>query len=127
MSSRDMLDYFKVYRTIGDGGTAYVKKGVDSNNGDAVALKILKEDYYEYQTETAKDLFDTEKEAIKSLDHPNILTLKEANWTGKFVSRKGDEKTVAYMAFEFCSNSELFDFVSETGELTEDEARFYFK
>ena len=30
------------------------------------------------------------------------------------------------MAFEFCSNSELFDFVSETGELTEAEARFYF-
>ena len=87
-----MLDHYKVYRTIGDGGTAYVKKGVDSNNGDNVALKILKEDYYDYQTETAKDLFDTEKEAMASLSHPNILKLHDANWTGKYVSKRGEEK-----------------------------------
>lgn len=74
-----------------------------------------------------KELLQTEVGVLKGLSHPNIVNLIQVNESGVYVGSKGDQKKVAYVALELVTGGELFDWVSNSGEFSEDVARYYFK
>jgi len=67
----------------------------------------------------------TEVDALKQLDHPNIIKLIEVGEGTQVHSKKGT-KQVKYMVLELAQGGELFDFVALGGALSEATARFFF-
>ena len=62
---------------------------------------------------------------MQALDHKNIV--KQITH-GKAIYKKGDTENLrSFIAIELASGGELFDFIAESGALSEREARFYFK
>jgi serine/threonine-protein kinase len=86
-----MLGKYKITQLIGSGGFANVYAAVDTIEGGKVALKIPIGDFVDQEM---LDLFKQEVRLVATLDHPNILPIKNADFIdGRFVvaSRLGDE------------------------------------
>ncbi len=70
---------YLVNELIGVGGMANVYKAVDVVDGKAVAVKILREEYY--QNEEFLRRFKNESKAIAVLSHPNIIEVYDVCFT----------------------------------------------
>ncbi len=80
---RQKLGKYKVERLIGSGGFAQVYSAMDTIEGIRVALKIP---YDHLVDEEMLDLFRQEVRLLASLEHPNVLQLKNADLIdGRFV------------------------------------------
>lgn len=91
LKCRQMLGKYKIVRLIGSGGFAHVYSAIDTIEGTKVALKIPSGDFVDQEM---LELFKQEVRLVSTLDHPNILTIKNADFIdGRFVvaSRLGDE------------------------------------
>ena len=62
----------------------------------------------------------------RDLDHPNIIKLLDYSAQQSYISETGKESDVYFLALELASGGELFDFVYQTGRLSEKIARYYF-
>ena len=82
---------FKVSRTIGSGGSCKVKLGRDSETGENVAVKIMKDDM------DADDLklVLTEVESLRSVEHENVIRVLECG-EGEYEKPSG-KKRVNYI------------------------------
>ena len=76
------------------------------------ACKIIDKRHIEQRFQGMIEQFRTEIEALRSLQHPNIITLYDV-----YIS---DEKI--YIVMELMSGGELFDYVVNKGTLNEEEA-----
>ncbi|MCU0464517.1 MAG: serine/threonine-protein kinase, partial [Anaerolineae bacterium] len=63
---------WKIESQIGKGGMGVVFLGVDSHNGQAVAIKQLKREVVKKQPDIV-ERFTREAEALRALNHPNIV------------------------------------------------------
>jgi calcium-dependent protein kinase len=97
---------------LGEGAFGTVYLGTEKDTGAKRAIKvILKEKIKNFQR------FHNEVNALKMLDHPNIIKLFEVY--------KDDSQV--YLVQELCSGGELFDFIVDKEFLTEDVAAKIFK
>jgi len=67
---------------------------------------------------------EKEVEILKTFDHDNITRLLDAGYVDLTIRSTTHE--VYHIALEVARGGELFDFISVTGEFSEDECRFYF-
>lgn len=69
------VNHIEIIESIGTGGTASVYKGVDTNTGYLVAVKVLWSNLS--QTAGMQERFRQEANHYIYLDHPNIVKLKD--------------------------------------------------
>lgn len=74
-----------------------------------------------------QEIFDDEVDALKNLEHPNILKLLKHSNKGVAKRSDGSQLDVNYMCIEYAEGGELFEYISETGAFTENEVRYFFR
>jgi serine/threonine-protein kinase len=80
LRARDLLGKYRIVRRIGGGGFSRVYEAVDKVEGTHVALKVPRADFV---TEANLEQFRREVRTHASLDHPNILPIKNADLIGE--------------------------------------------
>lgn len=114
--------------TLGKGGYSWVKKGYDRKTGQAVALKFMdKKKASESWQETQTRQVRTEIEALKQIQHPNILRLLAYNLNARYPERNGVNRNVILLVLEYMPGGELFDILYYSAQLEENVARTYFR
>ncbi|KAI4335450.1 hypothetical protein L6164_014094 [Bauhinia variegata] len=106
---------YRLGRTIGEGTFAKVKLGVNSDNGQYVAMKII-----DKQMVLKSDLkYQVQREirTMKLLHHPNIVRIHEVIGT----------KTKIYIVMEYVAGGQLSDKLSYNRKFDECEARKMFQ
>ena len=73
-SCDDLMGRYRVLSTIGEGGQAIVKEGVDEETGESVALKIFKKRNMNFFGLNAAHFEYSVMDSL--LDHDNILKTK---------------------------------------------------
>lgn len=68
-----MVERFRKIKQIGKGGFGYVYQAFDLQTGETVALKELTQTF----TDWDECLEQTEVKCLQSINHPNIVQLKE--------------------------------------------------
>jgi serine/threonine-protein kinase len=76
MGRRRTLGKYRLVRKLGTGGFAEVYQARDTIEGVQVALKVP---HFEFRTKAALEDFKREIRIAASLDHPNILPVKNAD------------------------------------------------
>mmetsp|Transcript_4356 Transcript_4356/g.15087 ORF Transcript_4356/g.15087 Transcript_4356/m.15087 type:complete len:337 (-) Transcript_4356:68-1078(-) len=104
-SSSVFLERYELGDTIGVGGFAVVKKGLDKKLQMPVAIKVVDRSRY---TPTDQSL-QREVEVLTSVDHPNCIKLYACYVTSKKV----------FIVTELVTGGELLDRVTEQGNYTE--------
>lgn len=79
-TSQRIADRYDLHEIIGQGGMASVYRGVDIQTGDSVAIKHLK---HELATPDMIERFRREGEALRELNHPNIVKMLDAVQEGE--------------------------------------------
>lgn len=97
---------------MGVGSTSTCHRCINRVDGKSYACKIIDKKHIEQRFAGMIEQFHTEIAALRSLHHPNIITLYDVYIT--------DEKI--YIVMELMSGGELFDFVVAKGTLNEEEA-----
>jgi tRNA A-37 threonylcarbamoyl transferase component Bud32 len=107
-----LLKKYQMCEVLGVGSTSICHRCVDRNTGKPFACKIIDKEQIEKRFEGMMEQFRSEIEALKSLDHPNIIKLYNVYTTPKRI----------YIVMELMAGGELFDYVVKKGTLTEAEA-----
>lgn len=128
MQNHSTLDNYQILKTLGTGYTGKVKLGRDMETGTMVALKILDPSKMD-QTKMQKVVKSLQNElsVMKNLDHVNIVKFLGLRGNGKYKSKSGREKTVAYAIIELATKGEIFEVLFEVGPFNENLARFYMR
>eukprot|EP00735_Rhodelphis_limneticus_P001113 TRINITY_DN11672_c0_g1::TRINITY_DN11672_c0_g1_i1::g.17499::m.17499 TRINITY_DN11672_c0_g1::TRINITY_DN11672_c0_g1_i1::g.17499 ORF type:complete len:345 (-),score=71.48,sp/Q9SMQ4/SRK2F_ARATH/43.28/3e-61,Pkinase/PF00069.20/3.5e-66,Pkinase_Tyr/PF07714.12/2.4e-31,Kinase-like/PF14531.1/2.8e-06,Kdo/PF06293.9/0.0093,Kdo/PF06293.9/7.5e+02,RIO1/PF01163.17/4.1,RIO1/PF01163.17/0.32,APH/PF01636.18/5.5e+02,APH/PF01636.18/0.16 TRINITY_DN11672_c0_g1_i1:208-1242(-) len=109
-----MIGVYKVCGIINKGGTAVVRKGINTESGEVVAMKFMSRSHLE-----ASKMVSYVKREIDyglKLQHNNVVQLKDKMLTKEHV----------ILVFEYVKGSDLLDIVLQKGRLSEDVARTYF-
>jgi serine/threonine-protein kinase len=93
------LGRFQLELEIGRGAMGRVYRGIDTSNGQPVAVKTmaLTREFAGYALTEARDRFQREAQAARRLNHPDIVRLFDA----------GEEQGLAYIAMELLHGSDL--------------------
>jgi serine/threonine protein kinase len=112
-----MIGNYEVQRILGRGAYGTVKLAVDTVTGEKVAIKILK--HRNVRSSRDYDMIEREKRALVTLDHPNIVKLKEII--------ENEVKQATYLVFEYVAGGELFGYIVSHGRLSEATARKFMR
>ncbi|XP_011666727.1 MAP/microtubule affinity-regulating kinase 3 isoform X8 [Strongylocentrotus purpuratus] len=105
---------YRLIKTIGKGNFAKVKLAKHIPTGKEVAIKII--DKTQLNPSSLQKVY-REVKIMKLLDHPNIVKLFEVIETDKTL----------YLAMEYASGGEVFDYLVAHGRMKEKEARAKFR
>ncbi|MBN2305771.1 MAG: serine/threonine protein kinase [Anaerolineae bacterium] len=97
---------YQVNRLLGKGGMGEVYYGVDLQDNTPVAIKALKPDVVE-RDPSILERFRREGQALKELDHPNIVKMLA-------MVQDGDQH---YLVMEYVAGGSLYDLLKRTGRL----------
>ncbi len=99
------IGVFRIVRELGQGGmgAVYLAERADGKFQQKVALKLLKR---EMNTAALRRRFQTEREILESLEHPNIARLLNAGMT--------DDK-IPYIAMEYIEGLPINDYCNKNG------------
>ena len=106
---------FVVLEKIGEGGMGKVYKAISPKIGKPVALKVVRSHLMTNKTVLRR--YKREAAAAAALDHPNIVTLLDADEVGGR----------CYLAMEYVEGSDLSRLVKEHGALPFQEAAEYIR
>ncbi|XP_014457970.2 serine/threonine-protein kinase DCLK3 [Alligator mississippiensis] len=104
----DVESYYEIRRTIGDGNFAVVKECRQCNTNQIYAMKIVDK----CKLKGKEDMMESEILIIKSLSHPNIVSLIEVYET----------EAEIYLILEYVPGGDLFDAIIESVKFTEHDA-----
>ncbi|XP_039382114.1 serine/threonine-protein kinase DCLK3 isoform X1 [Mauremys reevesii] len=104
----DVESYYEIGRTIGDGNFAIVKECRRCNTNQNYAMKIVDKS----KLKGKEDMMENEILIIKSLSHPNIVSLIEVYET----------EAEIYLILEYVPGGDLFDAIIESVKFTEHDA-----
>ncbi|XP_060637657.2 serine/threonine-protein kinase DCLK3 [Anolis sagrei] len=107
-SRADVEKCYKIGRTIGDGNFAVVMECHHRNTNQNYAMKIIDKS----KLKGKEDMLDNEILIIKSLSHPNIVSLIEVFETDAEI----------YLVLEYVPGGDLFDAIIESVKFTECDA-----
>lgn len=96
---------YQVVEKIGDGGTAFVFKGMDNLLNRHVTVKVLRPEYVSDQDFVRR--FRREAQAAASLSHPNIVSIYDV----------GVEDGIHYIVMEYIQGQSLKELIEELGHL----------
>ena len=88
---------------IGVGGMANVYKGRDIRTNNAIAVKVLKEEFLD--NEELVRSFKNESKAISILDHPNIVKVYDVSVTDQ----------LQYIVMEYIDGITLKEYLKQRG------------
>lgn len=88
---------------IGVGGMANVYRGQDTQTGNAVAVKVLKEEFLDNEELVRR--FKNESKAISILDHPNIVKVYDVSVSDK----------MQYIVMEYIDGITLKEYLKQRG------------
>jgi len=114
-------DKYKVLGVLGTGFTSKVLLASKVDNDEKVAIKI----YIPRYTIDFKSLFNKEIELMKLVEHPNILRVIE-HGEGVYKSPNEYPKSILFIVFELCENTDIFEFIKISGKLDDKMTRFMF-
>ena len=119
------IDNFQITKTLGEGFSAKVKlaKGEDGNQ---YALKIFNL-ANKHNNDRAMKYLKNEVEMTLNLNHKHIVKYHKFEEKTDWVRSDGKGMPVAYIAQEPILGGELFDYVANSGSLSEPICRYYFK
>nr|XP_058136991.1 serine/threonine-protein kinase MARK2-like [Dasypus novemcinctus] len=109
-----LIGNYRLLKTLGKGNFAKVKLAQHILTGKEVAVKIIEKNE---QNSSSLQKLSREVTIMKGLNHPNIVQLYEVMET---------EKTL-YIAMEYASGGELFEYLVAHGSMAEKEARAKFR
>ncbi|KAF3590807.1 hypothetical protein DY000_02023069 [Brassica cretica] len=113
--SRTRVGKYELGRTLGEGTFAKVKFARNVEKGESVAIKVIDKEKVLKNKMIAQ--IKREISTMKLIKHPNVIRMIEVMAS----------KTKIYFVLELVTGGELFDKISSTGRLKEDEARKYFQ
>ncbi|ETW01532.1 CAMK protein kinase [Aphanomyces invadans] len=121
---RVLNDQYAVMQTLGSGLQGKVKLGVDLKTNEHVALKLIKSSKL-----TQKAILNLYREiqAMKLVQHPNVMRLLAVAKDVEYPKKKGGSEKVVLVVLELATGGELFDFMMFTGHFSEEIARTYFR
>lgn len=102
------FDRYEVGETLGTGGFAVVKRAIDKQTGDDVAIKVVERARYKSGDKSLR----RETDILKRVDHPNCIRLYAIFETDKRV----------FIVTELVSGGELLDRVITNGNYSEQDA-----
>uniref|UniRef100_A0A6U6IAM5 non-specific serine/threonine protein kinase n=2 Tax=Odontella aurita TaxID=265563 RepID=A0A6U6IAM5_9STRA len=111
-SERDLYREYELCEVLGVGSTSTCHRCVHRPTGQSRACKVIDKRHIESRFAGMIEQFHTEIQALRSLHHPNIITLYDVYIT--------DEKI--FIVMELMEGGELFDYVVQKGTLNEEEA-----
>eukprot|EP00899_Mesostigma_viride_P020986 jgi/Mesvir1/2888/Mv13962-RA.1 len=107
-SSREFDKRYKLCETLGTGGFAVVKVGIDLRTNQKVAIKVVDKSRY-----APGDMsLEREIEVLTQVRHPNCIQLKEVFITPKKV----------FLVTELVTGGELLDRLADKGNYTEEDS-----
>ncbi|XP_068127141.1 serine/threonine-protein kinase SIK1 [Hyperolius riggenbachi] len=107
------VGFYDIEGTLGKGNFAVVKLARHRVTNTQVAIKIIDKTRLD---RTNLEKIYREVQIMKRLRHPNVIRLYQVMET----------RDMIYIVTEYAKNGELFDYLTERGRLTEDEARLKF-
>lgn len=114
VKSKKIGHYFLENR-IGHGAFSSIYKARHDMLDTQVAIKCISKQRMDSDPVYKKCL--AEIEALRTLDHPNVIKLFEILQSEKYI----------YLVLEYCSNRDMYALLDSKAKLTEAEARFYFR
>ena len=114
MNEKQSLEKYEFIKTIGKGTFGKVKLALHKLTEEKVAIKILEK----AKIKKKKDYERIEKEIkyMKMLNHPNIVKIYEII----------EDDDNYYIAMEYISGGELFNYIVKNKHLEENEASFFY-
>lgn len=94
---------YLIQSLVGVGGMANVYRGVDEKTGNAIAVKVLKEEFLDNEELVRR--FKNESKAISILDHPNIVKVYDVSVTDK----------LQYIVMEYVDGITLKEYLKQRG------------
>ena len=98
----------------------------NEETGNLSAIKMMKHGTSKAQKQV-ESLFRAEVDALKELDHEHVCKLVGHSDKEVVTNVYGNDVKISYIAMEYVQNGELFDYIAETTQFNEQEARYYFK
>jgi len=119
---------YRLGRKLGKGAIGVVQAGVRTDDNKKCALKILKRPMRSaHNLKIMFEYMDAEVEAMKKVDHKNVLALLDYSTDVDYNNLKGDCLYKAMViVLELAPGGELFDILLYYGKLDEHLARKYF-
>jgi serine/threonine-protein kinase len=96
---------YQVVEKIGDGGTAFVFRGLDTLLNRNVTIKVLRPEYVSDQEFVRR--FRREAQAAASLSHPNVVSIYDV----------GCEDGIHFIVMEYVKGQSLKNLIEEMGHL----------
>ncbi len=94
---------YLIQSLVGVGGMANVYRGVDEKTGNAIAVKVLKEEFLDNEELVRR--FKNESKAISILDHPNIVKVYDVSVTDR----------LQYIVMEYVDGITLKEYLRQRG------------
>ena len=94
---------YAIESMVGVGGMANVYRGTDLQTGNAIAVKVLKEEFLDNEELVRR--FKNESKAISILDHPNIVKVYDISVTDR----------LQYIVMEYVDGITLKEYLKQRG------------
>ncbi|MEL6896473.1 MAG: serine/threonine-protein kinase, partial [Planctomycetota bacterium] len=98
-----MMGRFRVERLLGQGGMGYVFEALDTMLERSVALKVIKPHVASKRENL--DRFVSEAKSLASIRHPNVVTIYDVGYEGRF----------PFLAMELLEGQSLADWIASKG------------
>ncbi|NLZ39380.1 MAG: Stk1 family PASTA domain-containing Ser/Thr kinase [Firmicutes bacterium] len=105
MIGKILSNRYQIVEKIGDGGTAFVYKGMDNLLNRHVTIKVLRPEYVSDQDFVRR--FRREAQAAASLSHANIVSIYDV----------GFENGIHYIVMEYIPGQSLKELIESQGRL----------
>ena len=112
--SKFRIGNYRLGKLLGYGSFGVVRLGINEETNHEVAVKILNKKKLKQMK--VKEKIQREIHLCKMFHHPHVVKLYE------YLDAKDD----IYVIFEYVPNGELFELISNQGQLEESEARRFF-
>ena len=94
---------YQIESLVGMGGMANVYRGTDTRTGNAIAVKVLKEEFLDNEDLVRR--FKNESKAISILNHPNIVKVYDVSVTDR----------LQYIVMEYVDGITLKEYLKQRG------------
>lgn len=111
-NGKQLSDKYSLCEVLGVGSTSTCYRCLNLETGESYACKMIDKQFVAAHYQGMAGQFQSEILALKSLQHPNIISLYDVYVTSDKI----------YIVMELMLGGELFDYVVERGTLTESEA-----
>ena len=116
---------YELHETIGKGSYGKVKRAIDTETGQEVAIKFLDWRGYDRVSRKYRNLH-REIAVLSRLNHANVSKLLEVNWAVDYPCKRGGSKVMVMMVMELAAGGDLIDTINRAGGFTETVTRTLF-